>query len=198
MATQASCRLAWTNGAGKTPADSIDLVHPQGTCESYSLADPARTHVPDSELVARVITAPDGFDNDEILTSKLTSIYAKGLSCIRTGAPDAEILAVISALLAGDGAQSLIGAAVLPAAEIRACGSPAKHFCVYDTDADLAGAQLSKHADVTGTYERSMSGAAWKGEQRRRRGALKAIFSARLVFANDPDQLLVELRRLGI
>lgn len=189
----AACRTAWTVPGGIDAARTLDSAFPQGACEVFSLAAPQRTSVPDDEFVARILTSPGDYDLNlgELLTSKLTSTYASGVSLIRTGASDQEIFHVVSTLMNGAGVQALVGAIVLQASEIR-CAN--KLFCVYDTDAP----GLTMHADIVGTFDRSMSKSAWKKEESRRRRNLRDRMAPRLVRATSPPQLLVSLRQAGI
>ena len=64
----------------------------------------------------------------EILTAKLTDCYRSGLSVIRQGASDDDILGTIGALLAAEGNDGLVGAVVLPAERIREIGEEAKQL----------------------------------------------------------------------
>lgn len=195
--TAAACRLAWVAPGGPS-ARSLDDAFPEGQCESYSLADPERTAVPDGEIVARILTTPGDYDDtiQDLVSGKLTQCYARGLSLVRTGASDKEILATIATLLAAEDTKGLVGAVVLPASVIREVGGRANHtFCVYDTDTP-SGAQ--HHADVVGTFDRVMTNSAWKREQPKRRYALRDEMRKFVVEATTPADLLAELRRAGI
>jgi hypothetical protein len=165
----------------------------------FSLADPPRSAVHDDERVARIVVAPLDYDLtiDELLTSRLTQIYASGLSVIRRGASEKEILAVVDRLLAADGVNGLVGAAVLDAVEIRRCGAPAKHFSVYDTEEP----GIEYHADVAGTFDRALMAASrsgWTKEMKRRRSALRDVLTGRLLLADTRAALIDVLRAAGI
>lgn len=128
------------------------------------------------------------------MTKKLTSTYFKGLSVIRQGASDAEIIATVQKLMSAPEAGSLYGAIVVTATTVRSCGSPAKHFCVYDTDAPEA----VSHGDIVGTFDQSLSKNAWGKEQGRRRYALRDALLPFVVEASTPGELLIALRTAGI
>lgn len=150
----------------------------------------------DEDKVARIITEPRDYDIDLrlLLTARLTSVYFNGLSIIRQGASDEDIIRVISRQLSGEGVVGLFGAAILNARDIRNCGQPAKHFCIYDTDAP----GLESHADVTGTFDATLSRSAWKKAESTRRAALRDILGEHLVRATTPEALLSALRNAGI
>lgn len=154
--------------------------------------------MPDGEVVARVLTTPGDYDDtiQDLVSGKLTNCYARGLSLIRTGASDKEVLDTIATLMAAEDAKGLVGAVVLPAGVIRDVGGRPNHaFCVYDTDTP-SGAQ--HHADVVGTFEREKSKSAWGREQQKRRYALRDEMRKYVVEATTPADLLAELRRAGI
>lgn len=136
-------------------------------------------------------------DADQILTQKLTNAWARGVSLIRQGASDEEILSTIDTLLAAPEATDVAGAVVMRADAIRACLSPnaadAPHFCVYDTDAPGA----ESHADIVGTFA-ALTPSAWRKEQALRRYALRDRMMNHVIRADSPEDLLRKLRGAGI
>lgn len=172
---------------------ALDRAFPNGACQTFSLACPQRSPVNDCEVIARVLTEPADYDVNvnELLTVKLTSAHASGLSIIRTGTADDEILRIINRLMQAPDAQQLFGAVVMHAAEVR---EPRTHFCVYDTDAP----GLTLHGDIVGTFDPQLSKSAWKREESRRRRALRDKMAAHVVRASTSATLLHELRKLGI
>lgn len=190
----AACREAWVNPGDIPPAQSIDAQFPLGACEIYSLSVPERSPIHDDEIVARVLTAPGDWAHDELVTQKLTNLYFKGLSVIRAGASDSEILATIQTLMSAKGVESLVGAVVLTAGSVRQSGTPNKYFSLYDTDAPNAVA----HGDIVGTFDASLSRNQWTKESARRRYALRDQMVQQIVTADTPTALLVKLRELGI
>ena len=145
-----------------------------------------------------MLTTPGDYDDtiQDLVSGKLTNCYSRGLSIIRTGASDDEILETISVLLAAEDAKGLVGAVVLPASVIRDIGGRQHHhFCVYDTDTPN-GAQY--HADIVGTFDPQASNSAWKKTQPKRRYALRDEMRKYIVEATTPTDLLAELRRSGI
>lgn len=189
-----ACRVAWTEPGGNVAARTLDEAFPEGVCQAYSLSDPERTRIADDELIARVLTDPGGWKEGEILTAKLTNCFSRGLSVIRQGAADAEILSTVDALLRASDNQALIGAVVMPASEVRAVGDPIKQFCVYDTDAP----EMVAHGDIVATMVRGMSNSAGRAEESARRRALRDRMTERIVLAATPNDLLVALRGAGI
>lgn len=195
MSAQA-CRAAWLTNAERPSANDLDAAFPNGACELFSLSEPERSCIAPRELVARVLTSPRDYDATigEILTAKLTDCYRSGLSVIRQGASDDDILGTIGALLAAEGNDGLVGAVVLPAERIREIGEEAKHFCLYDTDSPVN----TNHGDVVGTFSRDLSRSAWDKEMSRRRRALRDVLAENIVHAVQPPDLLAALRQSGI
>lgn len=156
--------------------------------------------MPDGERLARIITTPAEYNAEQkvLERAKLTQIHTRGLSLIRSGAPDDEILATIAMLTSAEDKQELVGAVVIPAETIRGCGQPEKHFAVYDTDGTAGGLPLTKHADLAGTFMAGLSTSAWKTEVSRRRKALVELMQANLLRAAEPQELLAQLRANGI
>ncbi|OUC15763.1 MAG: hypothetical protein B0A82_05150 [Alkalinema sp. CACIAM 70d] len=131
------------------------------------------------------------------MTAKLTSAFAVGLSVIRSGASDEEIITTIDSMLArqADG-QSLIGAVVMDAKSIRELGSSDgdRWFGVYATDAG----KKTHHADITGTFPQLASKSKSRAAQDSRRYRLRDLMASSLVRAETPDDLLAALRAAGI
>ena len=188
-----SCRSAWTQPGGNEAALSLDRAFPDGLCEQFSLSDPPRTAIPDDELLARVLTSSIDADYSakDILAARLTSAYGRGFSVIRSGASDEDILGVIDKLLASREGGLLIGAVVIPAAEIR---SPHKEFCVYDTD----GIDIALHGDVVGTFPADMTKSASEKLRTRRRHSLRDRMLPKIVLSSERRDLLNLLRIAGI
>jgi hypothetical protein len=187
-----ACRAAFNAAPVISRAAAMDVAFPQCACEPWSLRSEEGAGVQGSERVARVLTSPDDYDENAatIVTSRLTQIYAMGMSVIRQGASDAEIAVTVSDLLSG-GAETrkLFGAVVITADQFRSYVSDdaARWFGVYATD----DRGKNHHGDVFGTT-------ANKKQQSRRRGRLAEDMVPLIVKANNTTDLITELRNLGI
>lgn len=188
-----ACRVALEAAPINQRAEHLDKAFPQCACEPWSLTEVGGDGIASDELIARVLTSPDAYDEttSTLLTSKLTQLYAMGMSTIRQGCSDAEIKHTVTTLV--DGAaepRKLIGAIVLPAQKFRDYANDddaARWFGVYATD----DSGKLHHADVFGTK-------ASKGQQQKRRYRLAEEVQPFLVKAADPDELLTKLREAGI
>lgn len=194
-----SCCDVWHFSDVRARARALDEYYPQCQCERFSLQAGGGEAINQSDKLARIVTSPADYNltDDELLTARLTSVFAVGLSVIRSGASDDEILSTIDSMLArqADG-QSLIGAVVVDAKSIRDLGSPAgdQWFGVYATDAGTK----AHHADITGTFPRLPSKSKSKAEQDNRRYRLRDLMASFLVRADTPLKLLAALRTAGI
>lgn len=194
-----SCCDVWHFSEVRARARLLDEFYPECQCEPYPLQAFGGDAVSSNDLLARIITSPAHYDltGSELLTAKLTSLYAVGLSVIRSGATDDEILETIDMMLGGQAeGQSLVGAVIIDAKSIRDMVSDTGDRCfgVYATD---AGAK-THHADITGAFPRTGSNSAKKNEQSARRYKLRDVMADRIVRAETPDELLSALRASGI
>lgn len=188
------CRAAWNAATPHDKAHALDAAFPQCFCEPWSLVSDGYNGVANNEVVARVLTTPGMYDAGLILTQKLTSVSAGGASLIRTGASDAEILNTITNLLMNAAEpQTLLGAAVFSAGNVRSLGQPERHFGVYHTP---DGAK-THHVDLLATALAG-SRSAQKKIERDRRYQLRDFMMPTIVAANDPDDLLMALRAMGL
>lgn len=196
--TAGGCREALVSASTIDRARSLDEAYPACACEQWSLAEEHPDPVADGEIIARVLTSPDGYDEDQqtILTAKLTDIYSVGLSVIRQSASDCEIRDTVNTLLSGGHEQRrLVGAVVVPAITFREFreSEGERWFGVYATDAE----QNTHHGDVLGTFP-DASKSQVKKITSSRRYRLAENLSDKIVFADDPEDLLLKLREAGI
>lgn len=148
----------------------------------------------DDEPIARVLTSPGMFTNEEILTQRLTAASAGGVSIIRAGASDGEILATIQNLLENQAVpQTLIGAVVIGASAIRSLGDPERWFGVYHTDAPAK----FHHGDILATVPEG-SGNQKKKLSSERRYLLRDVMKESIVYADTAPALLAALRAHGL
>ena len=172
----------------------MDAAFPACFCEAWSLVGEDLSKVPDGEVLARVLTNPGHYDNDEILTQKLTATTSSGVSLIRQGASDQEILLTIDTLMVNSAEpQNLVGAAVFSVDMIRELEGDMRWFGVYHTP---DGAK-SHHADILATTVTG-TGSFKKREDKARRSKLRDVMMPSIIFAQLPNTLLTELRRAGI
>ncbi len=192
---QASCRNAWLEAGDHEKAAKLDQAFPDCVCEIHSLQAIGGDGIKSDELVARVFTDPASYirSTEMIVGGSVTSVYSGGLSIIRQGASDEEILATINVLLAQHEAQNLVGAAVTVADNFRVLGSPDKWFGVYATDDD----NKQHHADLLGTIPSGTTNGINKLKSHRR-AELRKVLTQHLVFESDPVILLQRLREIGI
>lgn len=192
---QVSCRNAWLEAGVHEKAEKLDQAFPNCVCESHSLQATGGDGIKDSELVARVFTDPASYarSTEMIVGSSVTSVHAGGLSVIRQGASDEEILATINNLLSQFEAQNLVGAAVTVAETFRVLGDPEKWFGVYATDDDAK----EHHGDLLGTIPSGTTKGINKLKSHRRAELRKAL-TEHLVFESNPETLLLRLREIGI
>ncbi len=188
-----ACRATFEGAETLKRAESLDAAFPQCTCEPWSLTSSGGPGLQDDELVARILTSPDAYEEDTstILTSKLTQIYAMGMSVVRQGASDAEIASTVQDLLSNASeVRKLIGAVVIGVSALRAYANDddaARWFGVYATD----DRGKTHHVDVLGTK-------VGKGAQSRRRNRLAADMTPLLVRADNVIDLIANLRASGI
>lgn len=189
-----ACRLVWRGAAYNAKASALDDAFPNCGCEPWSLVAANEDHVADDEPLARILTAPWMYDEGQMLTSRLTQVSAGGVSLIRAGATDAEILSTIDNLLNGQAdPQTLIGAAVFGAHRIRSLGDPEKFFGIYHTEAP----GKVRHADILATRP-SGTRSAQKKAEKDRRYLLRDTLIPLIVRADEPAALLTKLRAAGI
>ncbi len=116
------CLAIWRSTEPKHLARALDAHRADCGCERWSLRGLFRRRVFDQELIIRVITSPDGYDTEtkEILTRKLTALYSSGVSILRESSSEDEIRLTVSELTSGGAEpQSLVGAVVLTASQVR-------------------------------------------------------------------------------
>jgi len=195
--TRESCRCVWTAPPDNSRAERLDVAHPHCACECHSLCEDGHGPVADEDVLARILTSPDGYDIDarEIVTGKLTQVYSCGLSVVRRGASDNEILETIHRLVNGQHEpQELFGAAIFAADQIRGMGDGTRWFGVYATDDEAK----KHHGDIAGTTPKAASKKAVKNEKTRRRYQLRDRITPQLITAANDQDLLRQLRESGI
>lgn len=192
-----NCCDVWHLSLARDRASLVDQHFPKCACEAVSLQGSGGEPVGPDERIARIVTSPASYNltTGQFLTGKLTSVYSVGLSVIREGASDQEIRETVSELtnLAADN-QSLVGAVVASAREVRDLQDAERWFAVYATDAGTK----QRHADLAGTFPTGLSNTQKKKAIDNRRYRLAEMFEKHLVLATDIDELLVELRAAGI
>jgi hypothetical protein len=192
----AACRAAMD--AAPTPylrASALDAAFPVCECEQWSLSETHANPIADDELIARILTSPDGYNETEhtIVTSKLSDIYSLGMSVIRQGASDAEILATIGELTSSaHDERNLVGAVLLETKEVRAYLDDERWFGVYATD----DRGKSHHGDILGTFP-DVSNNQKQKITGRRRYRLRDDIIGKIIFSEDPAELIEELRARG-
>lgn len=192
--TAEGCRACWHSASHNDKASALDAAFPSCACEPWSFVGDGFAGIDNNEVIARVVTTPGMYSEGELLTSKLTAIDSSGLSIIRQGASDEEILSTINQLV-NEAAepQTLHGAVVFRVADVREIGAPTRHFGIYHTpDADKVA-----HGDILATRPPG-SNSAVKKEQRTRRYALRDFMLGQIVQESDAGRLLAALRLRGI
>lgn len=189
-----ACRTVWANAGWHNKAAELDAAFPNCACEAWSLVAEDELAVADEEPVARVLTSPGMYTNDDIITQKLTAAAAGGVSIIRSGASDQEILDTISNLVENQAeTQTLVGAVVVQASQIRSLGDAEKWFGVYHTIAP----NKASHGDILATTPAGTSSQRKRLHQERRY-RLRDVMRNSIVFATEPDELLAALRQAGL
>ncbi|WP_158014124.1 hypothetical protein [Sphingomonas sanxanigenens] len=147
--------------------------------------------------MARILTSPDSYNEETstILAGKLTHIYSMGLSMIRQGASDAEILQTIDDLTSTEvETRVLVGAIVVSVETLRAyIEDDQKWFGVYATD----DRGKLHHIDMLGTIPAGTRSAIKKAQSKRRNKLAEDMIPL-VVFSEDPNELLSKLRDAGI
>jgi hypothetical protein len=195
--SQAQCCAAWSDAADNDRAAALDARFPNCTCEPFSLRECGGPPVLDGERIARVLTAPDGFEpsTGTILTAKLQHIHSHGLSVIRGGAADSEILDTVERLTTSGAEQrTLVGAVVVHASVIRDFADSQRWFGVYATDE----AKLEHHADILATTPRVDGTRARARVAKERRYTLQQRLQENIIYAAESNELLDLLRAAGI
>lgn len=190
----AGCRQVWSNASHNQKSEALDAAYPNCFCEEWSLVSDAHSPIEPAAKLARILTTPGMYDAGDLVSQKLTSANAGGLSLIRSGASDDEILGTIT-ILVHEAAepQSLLGAAVFDADLVRAIGRPDRHFGIYHTpDHDK-----QHHADLLAVPPTGTNSAIRKAKSDRR-SDLKAALMPTIIFESDAAALLNELRSQGI
>jgi hypothetical protein len=190
--TAEACRAAFNAAPIIERGPVLDATFPQCACEPWSLREVGGDGIPNTELVARILTSPDDYDEttSTIITGRLTQLYSMGMSVIRQGAPDAEIIRTVNDLLNGGAeVRKLFGAVVITAEQLRSYVSDdaLRWFGLYSTD----DRDKTHHADVFGTTVN-------KKQQSRRRGHLADEMVPLIVTASDTGELIARLRNAGI
>lgn len=191
------CYQTWSEAPVNKRAPVLDSIFPNCVCESVPLHASGGHAVNDNERIARILTSPGAFDLkvDQILTQKLSSVYASGLSVIRTGASDDEIKKTIDVLMNSQAEpQALIGAALVHVDEIRKVGSEARWFGVYATEEE----EKKHHADIMGTTPPAESNNQRRVSQDSRRYELRDMMATRIIRSADAEELISLLRQAGI
>lgn len=189
-----ACRNAWATAGPFEKALKLHEAFPGGECEQCSLCSEAHTSIANDERLARILTTPGGYSNGDLLTQKLTSASSSGVSVIRSGASDMEILSTIENLLMNQAEpQELVGAALFAAATVRSLGEAEAWFRIYHTPDDAK----THHADILATTPTG-SKSQQRSASSRRRAALKEALTLGLILESKPDGLLKELRSKGL
>lgn len=189
------CRATWAASPILKRAETIDAAFPGCACEPFSLQASGGDGVSNDELLARVLTSPDAYDEktSSILTQKLMAVYSLGLSVIRQGAADAEILGTIDQLLQGQAEpRKLVGAILFSTRIIRSYDAASRWFGVYATDDD----HKQHHVDIIGTTPAGSTSQS-KKLKNERRYRLADDLRQYVIFADQRDALLAELRDAG-
>jgi len=189
------CRQAWNNAQPHQRAPAIDAAFPDCKCEAHSLCAVGGDGVGDNELLARILTSPTDYDEttSTILTQRLMHLYSLGMSVIRQGANDDEIIGTIDELTNADEPRKLVGAVIIPTSMIRAFADPKRWFAAYATD----DREKIHHVDLCGTTPDG-SNSQVKKISSARRYALRDAMSAHVILAGDAPALLACLRAAGI
>jgi len=171
----------------------LDMHHPNCGCERHSLRGLFRKPVSDNELIVRIVTAPDGYDErtNEILTARLTALFSSGVSVIRENASEAEIRSTILELTnEAAEARRLVGAVILKASNVRFLDQATRAYCVYDT----RERNKAHHADIVCTRADGPSNSARKKIDERRRYALRGLMATHLHLASTADEVINLIR----
>lgn len=191
-----SCCDVWHLSIGTKRAVELDGEFPECQCEPFSLRAEGGDPVANDELLARIITSPEDYDLNEgqILTQKLTVLYSRGLSVIRSGASDEEIEETIEELMGRQGEpQTLVGAVVLKSSDIREMKDESRWFGIYATDAG----KKQHHADLLGTFPTLGSNNQIRKTRDKRRYKLVDAMVGKLIRADSPPDLIASLRAVG-
>ena len=175
----------------------LDQAFPDCVCEAVPLRAGGGEPVNDNERIARILTTPDGFDlsANQLITSKLTSVYGCGFSVIRSGASDAEIRLTVDKLVNSQSEkQELVGAALVTADVIRSMQGGARWFGVYATD----DGEKEHHVDLLGTRPKADSNSQIRKQQNERRYRLRDVLGVSIIRSADVDELISLLRQAGI
>lgn len=195
--TAEACRATFESEPDNERAARLDSVFPRCACEVWSLTEAGGDGVDDGEVVVRILTSPNAYNLDTatIITERLTVLYSAGLSVIRQGASNDEIIKTIETLLIGGAEQkSLVGAIVMQAAKFRSyANDDDRWFGVYATD-DCGKAH---HVDVLGTTPIAESKGAVSREKKARRYKLALDMQPYVVFDSEPERLIEKLRGMG-
>lgn len=194
--TGLSCCDLWHFSSPWDRAATMDAQAPDCICETLSLRADGGTAVSSDELVARILTSPDGFDEDAgvILHQKLLACYSLGLSVLRQGASDQEITSTVRLLTQeSEQPRTLFGAALTRVADIRQLDAGARWFAVYATDAP----DNDHHADIMATTPKADSKNKVRKAESARRKKLRDLMQAQLLPASDPTTLIAALRAAG-
>lgn len=188
-----ACRAAFEEAEVFKRAETLDNAFPECACEIWSLTQGNGPGVQSEEVVARILTSPDSYDENTstIITQKLTQIYSLGMSIIRQGASDQEIIDTVTDLLGNaQEARKLVGAVVIGVEKLRSYANDddnRRWFGVYATD----DRGKSHHGDVLGLTVK-------KKEQQRRRYKLAEDMAPLIIEAIDQLDLIAKLRAAGI
>lgn len=194
--TSLSCCDLWHLSVSRERASNLDAEAPGCICEAVSLRAEGGPPVGADELVARILTSPDGFDEDAglILHQKLLACYSLGLSVLRQGATDQEITLTIEILTQGlEHPRTLFGAALTRVSDIRQLDAGERFFAVYATDAPYN----DHHADIMGTAPKAESKNQARKAETSRRKKLRDLIQTKLLPASNPPSLIAALRSAG-
>lgn len=186
------CIEIWRGAEHHQRVDALDRAHPDCGCEQHSLAGPPRTAVANDDLVARIVIAPEDWNETRTyLGVRLIQAYRNGFSLIRQGASEDEIVRAANNLLDGEDNPTLVGVSVVPASSIRELG--VHWFCVYDTEQG----DYQHHAEIAGTADRTWSNSQAEKQKGVRRKALRQLLNDNIIEADTVEDLVIKLRAVG-
>lgn len=198
MPTSGECFAAFDLEPHNKRAERLDSGSLKDcACEVFALTAAGGDGLSNETVLARVLTYPRGVDatTGELVAKRLLGIHMSGLSVVRTGASDAEIIETVRTLV-GDQAetQTLVGAAIFTAGEIRKFDENGRWFGVYATDVP----NNLHHADILGTMPAGQSKTKTRDEMKVRQRALSQLLKGNLVKSDDETDLIKKLRELGV
>ena len=134
-----SCRELLADEDNRKLADLVDKIHPECSCEKFSVGKGSPGPVADEEHLVRLVASPRDFCPDRriLLEQPFRKVYQNGLSVCRSLASDDDFAALtVEALTHEDGKplRTLVNVSEVKAGDIRNMMNEhgAKPFCIYD------------------------------------------------------------------